>query len=92
MVKSFYLLLAAATIVSSCADRGDDMMVIGVRNGYPFEVAGINSGDIITSINKVDIKNFDDLKKAYDAYVKSPKRTLVEIQRAGAISYHVIEP
>ena len=30
MVKSFYLLLAAATIVSSCADRGDDMMVIGV--------------------------------------------------------------
>ena len=69
-----------------------NMMVIGVRNGYPFEVAGINSGDIITSINKVDIKNFDDLKKAYDAYVKSPKRTLVEIQRAGAISYHVIEP
>ena len=30
MVKSFYLLLAATTIVSSCADRGDDMMVIGV--------------------------------------------------------------
>lgn len=30
MVKSFYLLLATATIVSSCANRGDDMMVIGV--------------------------------------------------------------
>ena len=67
-----------------------NLMVIGVRDGYPFGMAKIERGDIITAINRKKISNTKELKSAYEEYVKNPKKTLVEVSRDGVISFHML--
>lgn len=69
-----------------------NQMVIGVREGFPFDMARIEPGDIIVSVNRKKITNSKELEDAYDAYCKNPQKTLVEVQRDHAVSFHIITP
>lgn len=71
-------------------DADSNLMVIGVRDGYPFGMAKIERGDIITAINRKKISNTQELKSAYEEYLKNPKKTLVEVNRDGVISFHML--
>ncbi len=68
------------------------LMVVGVRNGYPFDKANIERGDIVISINRKKITTEDELRIAYEEYLKNPKKTLVEIMRDRTLSFHIIVP
>ncbi len=68
-----------------------NLMVIGIRKGYPFDLAQIQSGDIIISINRKPIKNTAEFQVAYEEYCKNPKQTLVEVLRDRAISFHILK-
>jgi len=68
------------------------LMVVGVREGFPFDNANIARGDIIISVNRKKISSESQLRKEYEAYCKNPKKTLVEIMRDGALSFHIIKP
>ncbi len=69
-----------------------NIMVIGLRQGYPFETARFQTGDIILAVNKKPVNNIKDLEMAYKDYLKNPKRSLIEVLRNHSISYLVIEP
>ena len=68
------------------------LMVIGIRRGFPFDLAGIEAGDIIMSINRKKLVDSKDLKAVYDDFCKNPKNMLVEVLRNFSISYHIVKP
>ena len=68
------------------------LMVVGVRNGFPFSAADIEAGDIIISVNRKKVSTEKELRSAYDDYCKSPKKTLIEVMRDRALSFHIINP
>ena len=53
----------------------------GGATGFPAAVAGLNRGDIITTINHEPIVSLDVARKAYDAFVGMPAPVLVEAQQ-----------
>ena len=66
------------------------LMVIGLRNGFPFSNAEIEKGDIIISVNRKKVSNEAELRAAYEQYCKDPKKTLVEVMRDRTLSFHII--
>lgn len=68
------------------------LMVIGLRNGFPFSNAEIEKGDIIISVNRKKVSNEAELRAAYEQYCKDPKKTLVEVMRDRTLSFHIITP
>ncbi|PWM29717.1 MAG: peptidase S1 [Verrucomicrobia bacterium] len=68
------------------------LMVIGIRSGFPFELAGIEPGDIIISVNRKKVSDSKDLQAAYDEFVKNKKDTLFGVLRNFSISYHIVKP
>lgn len=71
---------------------GAKLMVAGVRQGFPFELAKINRGDVILSVNSKPIRSTKELKELYAQFEKSPKKILVEIMRGFSVSFHIVEP
>ncbi len=67
-----------------------NLLVIGIRNGYPFDAAGIEGGDIIVSINRKPVSNSDQLRKAYEEL--SGQKILVEVERNHVRSFHIVNP
>ena len=51
------------------------LMVIGVRPGFPFDLAKIFPGDIILSVNRKKITNASELEKIYSELSKSDKKS-----------------
>lgn len=72
-------------------DSDSNLMVIGVRQGYPFDIANIIPGDIIISIDRKSVSNTDQLMQAYSEYCKNPRQILIEVLRDHAISYHILK-
>ena len=68
------------------------LMVIGIRRGFPFELAGIEPGDIIISVNRKKVSDSKDLQAAYDEFVKNKKDMLFGVLRNFSISYHIVKP
>ncbi len=73
-------------------DTDSKLMVVGVRNGYPFDKANISCGDIIVSINRKKITTEAELRQAYKAYLRNPKKTLVEVLHDNVSSFHIVTP
>lgn len=69
-----------------------NLMVVGTRAGYPFDMADIRAGDIILSINRKKISNAKALEEIYAQLCDSKSKILVEVQRDNSILYHVINP
>lgn len=73
-------------------ESDSNLMIIGIRSGYPFALGNAMEGDIIVSVDRKKIETREDLQKAYDEYCANPKKTLVEVLRNHAVSFLVIEP
>lgn len=73
-------------------DTDSRLMVAGVRQGFPFDAAGICAGDIIVSADRKKVSTEAELRAVYESYRKSPKKILVEILRDRALSFHILAP
>jgi serine protease Do len=67
-------------------------IVIGVQPGFPADVAGLQPGDIVTTINRRPVKSLEILKDAHAAYVRKPEPTLLEAERDRRISLYILKP
>ncbi len=72
-------------------DSDSNLMVIGIRPGYPFDIADIAPGDIIVAIDRKSVSNTAELMRAYGRYCKNPRQFLVKVLRGRAISYHILK-
>ena len=68
------------------------LLVVGVQPGFPAAVAGVNRGDVITTINQQAITTLDLAKKAYASFVEKPAPTLVEAQSDRQVSLYIFKP
>lgn len=69
-----------------------NLMVIGLRNGFPFDLAGICSGDIIVSVNRKKIASAAELNEIYEKLADKKEKVLIEVQRNNAVSFHILDP
>jgi len=67
-------------------------IVIGVQPGFPADVAGLQPGDIVTTINRRPVNSLEILKDAHAAYVKKPEPTRLEAERDRRISLYILKP
>ncbi len=67
------------------------LQVIGVRNSFPFDIAKIEEGDIITSINRKSVCTKEDLLEAFKKYEDSKEDILIEVERSHSLSYHILK-
>jgi serine protease Do len=64
------------------------VVISGIQSGSPAEEAGLQPGDLITQINKVEIKNLNDYQQALKQ-VKKGENLLLLIKR-GSGSFYVV--
>ena len=67
-------------------------LVIGVQQGFPADVAGLQRGDIVTKINQVPVDSLDVVRAVDAAYSAKPGPTLFEVQRERRVSLIVLKP
>jgi len=67
-------------------------LVIGVQQGFPADVAGLQRGDIVTKINQVPVDSLDVVRGVDAAYAAKPGPTLFEVQRERRVSLIVLKP
>ena len=72
-------------------DTDSKLLVIGVREGFPFDLAGIERGDIILSVGRKKVRTMDDLEKVYGQLSDAKKDVLIEVMRSHGISFHVLK-
>jgi serine protease Do len=68
------------------------VLVIGVRPGYPADAAGLETGDIITRVNRRAVASLDVIKAADAAYKARPDPILVEAERDRRVALYIIKP
>jgi len=68
------------------------VLVIGVRPGFPAEVAGLLPGDVVTRINQRPVGSLEVIKSAYAAYGVKPQPTLFEAERDRRVSLYILKP
>jgi serine protease Do len=73
-------------------DDDSGVLVIGVQQGFPAEVAGLARGDIITKINESPVSSLDMVRTVDAAYALKPAPTLLEVHRERRVSLVVLKP
>ena len=68
------------------------VLVIGVQPGFPADVAGLSTGDIIMKINQQPVISLEVVKQAHAAYETHPESMLFEVQRARRVSLYILKP
>jgi serine protease Do len=68
------------------------VLVIGVRPGFPADVAGLQAGDIISRINRRPLGSLDVIQRAAAAYAAKPDPILIEAQRDRRVALYIIKP
>ena len=68
------------------------VIVIGVQPGFPADMAGIQRGDIITTINRTQINSIDVISAAHDLFAKKPEATLLEVEKDRRVAFVIIKP
>jgi len=68
------------------------VLVIGIRSGFPADVAGLAAGDIITTINRRIVTSLEVIKSAHQAYMGRPDATLFEAVRNRSVSLYILKP
>ena len=71
-------------------DKG--VIVIGIQPGFPADVAGLQPGDIVTTITRLPVDSLEILKAAHEAYIRKPEPTLLEAERDRRISLFILKP
>ena len=73
-------------------DTANGVVVIGVQPGFPAARAGLQLGDIITTVNRAPLVSLPDLEVVYDAYKEEPTKVLMEISRGHQTVYLIMKP
>jgi serine protease Do len=68
------------------------VVVIGVQRGFPAEVAGLSSGDVITKLNQRALTSLDVIREVHAAYEAQPAPVLAEVRRNFRVSLFVLRP
>ena len=68
------------------------VLVIGVRPGFPADVAGLAAGDIIMTINRQPITSLDVVRAAHAAYAAKPEPALFEAVRDRRVALFILKP
>jgi len=68
------------------------VLVVGIRPGFPAEVAGLLPGDIVTRINQQKVTSLAVIKAAHAAYESKPEPTLFEAERDRRVSLYIVKP
>lgn len=67
---------------------GHGIRIVGIEPGSAAQAAGLQQGDIIAAVNRVEVKTIDDLKKVTKS---SPSRLLLQIVRGGTGLFLVLQ-
>ena len=67
---------------------GQGVRVTGIEPGSAAQSAGLQQGDIIVSVNRVQVRNVEELTKIAKS---SPNRLLLQIVRGGAAMFLVLQ-
>lgn len=70
----------------------DGFLVLGAKNAFPADKAGIRSGDIISKINRKPVSSLDDLKSMHDAFDENSESLFVEVTRNFRTSLFILKP
>jgi serine protease Do len=68
------------------------VLVIGVRPGFPADVAGLAAGDIITTINRQPVTSLGVVATAQAAYAARPEPALFEVDRDRRVALFILKP
>ncbi len=68
------------------------VLVIGVRPGFPADVAGLAAGDVITTVNRQPVTSLDMLKAAHEAFAAKPAPALFEAERDRRVALFILKP
>jgi serine protease Do len=68
------------------------VMVIGVRSGFPADVAGLAAGDVITTINRQPVTSLGVISAAHAAYAAKPEPALFEAERDRRVALFILKP
>jgi serine protease Do len=68
------------------------VLVIGIQQGFPADVAGLQAGDIVTKINQAPLDSLEAARAAHAAYSAKPVPTLFEVMRDRRISLFILKP
>jgi serine protease Do len=68
------------------------VMVIGVRSGFPADVAGLAAGDVITTINRQPVTSLAVIGAAHAAYAAKPEPALFEAERDRRVALFILKP
>jgi serine protease Do len=68
------------------------VLVIGVRPGFPADVAGLTAGDVVTTINRRPVDSLDVIKAAHAAYEARPEPVLFEAARDRRAALFILKP
>jgi len=72
--------------------NADGVVVIGLQDAYPADLAKLQKGDIITKVNRKPIRSVADLQAVYQGYEKTPQKLLLEILRDRETQLVVLKP
>lgn len=67
---------------------GRGIRVVGIEPGSAAQSSGLQQGDVIVAVNRVQVQTLDDLKKSAKS---SPNRLLLQIVRAGTGLFLVLQ-
>ena len=67
---------------------GRGIRVVGIEPGSAAQSAGLQQGDVIVAVNRVQVQTLDDFKKAAKS---SPNRLLLQIVRGGTGMFLVLQ-
>ena len=70
----------------------DGVIVLGVQPGFPADVAGLQTGDIVTQIDGKPVTSLEMIKGAYQSYAEKPRPTLLEANRDRGVAFYLIKP
>ena len=68
------------------------LLVIGIQPGFPADIAGLQRGDILLSINQQQLASLEEAKTLHADFVSKPQPTLVEARRNRSVSLYVLKP
>lgn len=70
----------------------DGFLVLGAKNAFPADKAGIRSGDIISKIDRKPVGSLEDLKSMHDAFDENSESLFVEVTRNFRTSLFILKP
>ncbi len=73
-------------------ENSDGVIIVGLQEAYPADIAKLRRGDIVTKINRKIVASMQDVQQAYEDYEKDPRPMLFEVLRNREVQMAVLKP